>query len=289
MAYFDIIKAMQLYGGVLKNPSYQEKTDEMLYTQPANIYRGSSYIPAQEFKNIYLEHPMPTSPFADIPETTNVMRGVRGLQYGGMGLQAAKGLEMAKWMPKGYGAKVGEAAWATKGGAAGMEAATTAAPAQASWWHRATAGGQTVAPGLALSALAYGLTRDDNPYEYSSLEKMGGYATGAIAGGMSLAPLLAINPLLGVGIGLLGGHLLNIGGKKASERRAKKATAEYKEDVTEIHEARAESWEEKQEELEKQQKAQAYMSEANLYDNQYGAYVNPEYQNPYAQQSRYTT
>jgi hypothetical protein len=289
MAYFDIVNAMQLYGDVLKNPSYQKKTDEMLYTQPQNIYRGSSYLPEQEFKNIYLENPMPTNPFADIPETTNLMRGIRGVQYGGMGLQAGKGLEMGGWMSKGYGAKVGEAAWATKGGAAGMEAATAAAPAKASWWHNLTAGGKTVVPGLALSALAYGLTRDDNPYDYSSLEKMGGYATGAIAGGMTLAPLLAINPLLGVGIGLLGGHFLNKSGEKASARRLKKASAEYKEGVKEVQEERTEAWGEKQEELEKQQKMQSYLSEASLYDNQYGAYVNPEYQNPYAQQSRYTT
>ena len=377
MAYYDIVRASQLYGNVLRGSQYDPMSNEMLYQQPRNPYRGSSYLNAQDFKNIYLENPMPQNPFTLVPDVDDVdpaLRLSRGLQFGmtgaslgstmklgsgvatsgfgtPLGLKSSP-LKLPAWKyPKWMGSKAGQpilgkfsgksiggdalastwggsglggqagAGWATnymtaaEMASSGMSAeaitlaqqnmaalqaqgvsGATAMAGQAgagatqSWAGKFFGSGNTVVPGLALGALAYGLTRDDNPYSYSQKEKIGGLAAGGITGGLSLTPLLAINPLLGVGLGLLGGHFLNKAGEKKAAKLSKEHTEEYVEGVKEVQEERAEGWAEKQEELEKEQKMQAYMREANLYDNQYGAYM-PQTgymeENPYAAQSRY--
>ena len=152
------------------------------------------------------------------------------------------------------------------------------------------------------AAAVYGLTQNQNPYDFTQTEKLGTIGSTALAA-RSLAPMLnpvigkalsmplagsaaataagvaGTAPILGMHPGLLIGSLLlgNMFAKK-KKRRAQKANEEAIESVNEQrregYESRSEKLLEAREERDASYAEQLHLQDASRYDNQYGGQYN---------------
>jgi len=144
MAYSDIIKAINTYGGFYNQGKEYEVT---------NPYSSLAFQPSLE--NVFAENPMPVNPVTQASEMQDEMTGtdktLMGLSQFGVGAGVGKGLAYAKGKAPEFLTKIFKGATPT-----------------------------SFNPAAALGV--YAATRDQNPYEYSPLEFGGDIASGALLG-----------------------------------------------------------------------------------------------------------
>ena len=138
------------------------------------------------------------------------------------------------------------------------------------------------------AAMIYGMTRDNNPYSYSTTERLGGLATGASlmgnlsklipAGKFSAATgssVLGMNPYM-LGAGLLLGGLFNRKQKKKASRLRSKEKERIQNIQSDVYADREQKVKEAREEMLAQQSRQMYDTQADRYTNQYGGNITAE-------------
>ena len=270
MAYSDIIGATKLYGDLLNtnfaNIGNNLSNVKMDYA-PINPYSSGAYTPKSS-RNIYtgedrsIINPIMQAQDTGLSKTEDLMlRGTQGLQYAGLAESISPYLSKAG---KSLGAK----------GTLGS---------------------------LGPAAMVYGMTRNQNPYDWTRTESLGTIGSTLLAG-RALAPMLGLttaaapagfigpltaaggtgaagarilgmHPGLALGALLLGG-MFSRKGKKAAQKRKKQAIAEVTSQQQDIYDQRAEQVEENRKEMESNLMAQMYQDRASRYDNQYGGNYN---------------
>ena len=144
MAYSDIIKAINTYGGFYNQGKEYEVT---------NPYSSLAFQPSLE--NVFAENPMPVNPVTQAKEMQDEMTGtdktLMGLSQFGVGSGVGKGLAYAEGKAPEFLTKIFKGATPT-----------------------------SFNPAAALGV--YAATRDQNPYEYSNVELGGDIASGAVLG-----------------------------------------------------------------------------------------------------------
>ena len=139
------------------------------------------------------------------------------------------------------------------------------------------------------AGLIYGATRDQNPYEYTPEESLGGVVSGAMAGasaGSMIAP--GIGTFLGAILGGLGGHFLGESEEKKAEDLNIETEKQFQEDRTEYLEAVHGERKKAREQALGATEQDLWAQEASQYDNQYGAYANPYGQSLFDQGGKLT-
>ena len=161
------------------------------------------------------------------------------------------------------------------GAPAGTQLVTNAAGATMSLAPGATmpAGYTATSMNLAPAFAVYGLTRDQDPYSYSSMETAGTVASSYLAA-QQLAPYLGMGTAVAgpVGIGL--GILLSMFGKKSARRKKRAAEKKMKQYRDDMRDERYAAVEEGREEMQAQLSDQMARRREAMYDNQYGGDYN---------------
>ena len=139
------------------------------------------------------------------------------------------------------------------------------------------------ATGLTTAAALYGATRDQNPYEQSTVEQLGTVGSSALAGasiGGMVSAGSAAGPI-GAIVGLLAGLYINNRQKQKAADLSTEAGETFQEERTEYTEDIAKEAEEQREQYALGTEADLWGQEASKYSNQYGAYANPYGQSYY--------
>jgi len=139
------------------------------------------------------------------------------------------------------------------------------------------------ATGLTTAATLYGATRDQNPYEQSTIEQLGTVGSSAMAGasiGGMVSAGSAAGPI-GAIVGLLAGLYINNRQRQKAADLSTEAEETFQEERTEYTEDIAKEAEEQREQYALGAEADLWGQEASKYSNQYGAYANPYGQSYY--------
>ena len=276
MGYTAVTDALSKYqwllGNTMANTGNNLDNIKVDYA-PVNPYSSGSYTP-RSARNIYTgegrQTPNPIAAAKDLESgmTTGeklMMRGSQGLTYASLAKQASPYLSQAAQ----YGSNL------LTGAPAGTQLVTNAAGATMSLAPGATmpAGYTATSMNLAPAFAVYGLTRDQDPYSYSSMETAGTVASSYLAA-QQLAPYLGMGTALAgpVGIGL--GILLSMFGKKKARKRKAQAKAKMKQYRDDMRDERYAAVEEGREEMQAQLSDQMARQREAMYDNQYGGNYN---------------
>jgi len=229
-----------------------------------NPQSSGAYTPLSA-RNIYsytpeIENPM--SEFSDYKPYQGqnlMMQGMQGLQFGGLGAKLSPSLQK-------FGTNL-QHMYADKFNAANPLAAQKSKVSL-------EAGDFDLGP----AAAVYGLSQNQNPYDYTQTEKIGTLASTAMAAGQ-LGKLAGIgagaNPMFGMHPGLLiGGLLLGRFFNKKKGDKAKKlqkeAIADVNKQTGDIYTSREEAIQEQRDKMLSSQQAKMYDQREARYGNQYG-------------------
>tara|TARA_R100000654_G_scaffold22651_1_gene44864 strand:- start:13469 stop:14614 length:1146 start_codon:yes stop_codon:yes gene_type:complete len=140
---------------------------------------------------------------------------------------------------------------------------------------------------LGPAATVYGLTQNQNPYDFTRTEQLGTIASTAMAagqlaklagigsGGSALGAALGVHPAVLLG-GVLLGSIFGRKKKKKAKRLRKQAFADIKEQTDEIYDTRARQVAEGREDMLAEQQKRMYEEKVGRYDNQYGGNIRGE-------------
>ena len=264
MGYQDIQNALSQYGSTLNKTEEDymgHNSINMEYDQKINPYSSRGYVD-DTYRGLATEKADRYSPLDAYKDgaldPTLLTRGTQGLTYAKLAQTASPYLEQGiNTVFKGLGGK------AVPAGNASLN--------------------------LAGPAAVYGLTRNNNPYDYTSTEALGTSAA-TVWGGMNVASYLgagaAAMPWVAVG-----SYLLSRWFNKKGRNKAKKLVGKEHQKIQDFQTEQSESVEERfveqREESLARQDAMHYDQMANQYDNQYGAYSDP-YRNSYDEGGKVT-
>ena len=278
MGYTAVTDALSKYqwllGNTMANTGNNLDNIKVDYA-PVNPYSSGAYTP-RSARNIYTgegrETPNPITAAKELESglTTGeklMMRGSQGLQYASLAKQASPYLSEAA----NYGSM------ALSGAPAGTQAivnTTTGAQASLLPGEVMPAGFEAQSMNLGPAALLYGLTRDQDPYSYSSMETAGTIGSSYLAA-QQLAPYLgakaaAMAGPIGIGLGIL----LSIFGRKKARKRKRAAEKKMKEYRDDLRDERYAAVKEGREEMQAQLSDQMARRREAMYDNQYGGNYN---------------
>jgi len=276
MSYSDIISATQLYSNLL-NKNFANTANNLsnvkLDYAPVNPQSSSAYTP-RGARNIYtgygrdIANPVNEAANPDLTFTESaLLRGTQGLSYGSLGTKLSPILD------KGLG-KLNLSQY-TGGQNYLLEDGTrTFIETGGTIPEGATASSLNLGP----AATVYGLTRNQNPYDYTQTESLGTTASTmmaanqlAMAAGINpgTSAILGMNPYVAIGSYLLS-RFFNKKGKKAAERKKQAVYDDIKEQQDEIYTDRETAVKEGREDMLAQQTTQMYEDRAGQYSNQYG-------------------
>jgi len=277
MSYSDVLGATRLYGDLLRN-SFANTGNNLRNVQmeyaPVNPYSSGAYTP-RSARNIYTGEGRRTpNPIAAAKElesgmTTGeklMLRGSQGLTYASIANKVSPFL--------------GEAALHTRNLVTGQAAGTQLVTDAATGVTTSLAPGAAIPPGstatsmnLGPAALVYGLTRDQDPYSYSSMEAAGTIGSSYLAA-QQLAPYLGMGTAAAGPVGIGIGILLSMLGKRSARRKKRAAEKKMKEYRDDMRDERYAAVEEGREEMQAQLSDQMARQREGRYDNQYGGNYN---------------
>ena len=278
MGYTAVTDALSKYqwllGNTMANTGNNLDNIKVDYA-PVNPYSSGAYTP-RSARNIYTgqgrETPNPIAAAKELESglTTGeklMMRGSQGLTYASLAKQASPYLSQAA-----LGARnllTGQAAGTQLVTNTATGVTTSLAPGAA-----IPAGSTATSMNLGPAALLYGLTRDQDPYSYSSMETAGTIGSTYLAA-QQLAPYLgakaaAMAGPAGIGLGIL----ISIFGRKKARKRKRAAEKKMKEYRDDLRDERYEAVKEGREEMQAQLSDQMARRREAMYDNQYGGNYN---------------
>ena len=267
-------KYQWLLGNTMSNTANNLSNVKMDYA-PVNPYSSGAYTPRSS-RNIYTGEgrniPNPVAEASNLNLSTGenlMLRGAQGLQYAGIADKMSPYL------------KTGVSSF-------GQNYLNTAGQQQFFKVGAEIPQGYTAAGtgtlNLGPAAAVYGMTRNQNPYDYTSTESLGttastmmaanqlaglaGY-TGAATTAAGGSAILGMNPYVAIGAFLLS-SLFNKKGKKAAKRRREEVKSNIEEQQQDIYSKREEQVREGREEMQSNLITQMYEDRASRYDNQYG-------------------
>ena len=271
MAYSDILNTTSLYGSLLsKNwANAGNKLNPSGFNDNyINPHSSAAYTPRSS-RNIY-NRPMEVTnemeAFNDYdPWSTEgkVMQGMQGVQYGQFGSKMSPIVsDFGKGLTNTFQGKE----WGT---------ALT---------KEQLAGGYGEMGDLGGASAVYGLTQNQNPYDYTRTEHLGTMASTAMAAkaiapmlgygaASSAAPILGMNPWV-LAASLIIGNMWSKKKKKKSEKMVKDAVGEFEDKQDEIYATRSEAVKDMREEMLSEQDSRMYEQRQDQYDNQYGGNYN---------------
>ena len=281
MSYSDILGATRLYGDLL-NTNYANTANNLSNvssaTVPLNPYSSGAYTP-RSARNIYTgegrvsPNPIAEAAKSDLTRNENILlRGSQALQYGNLTKQ------ISPYLQTGINTLSGGQNYINPQG-------------DVKFFKT----GETIDPGftardmnLGPASWVYGLTRDDNPYEYSKTEAMGTTASTMMAAHQlsklipatsTLAPLAGgsaltigaggINPYVLIGSFLLG-NFFNRKARKKIEFKKQDVSDEIEKGQREVYAKREQEVKEGREEMQADLLSRMYEERQSQYDNQYG-------------------
>jgi len=272
MAYSDVLTATSMYGNLLGNQYANAANNINMADLQTSVNPYSSGAYTTSARNIYGGTGRSNISKMELlrQQRENQSTLDRGLMSIGRGMQFQKfGTGLNPSLKK-LGTNIAQASLGS--GAALPEGFATQAQ------------GFNIGP----AAMIYGMTRDNNPYSYSTTERLGGLATGASlmgnlsklipAGKFSAATgssILGMNPLM-MGAGLVLGGLFNRRQKKKARRLRNKEKDRIQNIQTDIYADREQKVKEAREEMLAQQSKQMYDTQADRYTNQYGGNITAE-------------
>ena len=277
MGYTAVTDALSKYqwllGNTMANTGNNLDNIKVDYA-PVNPYSSGAYTP-RSARNIYTgegrETPNPIAAAKELESglTTGeklMMRGSQGLSYAGIANKVSPYLSQAA----NYGSM------ALSGAPAGTQMivnSTTGAQASLLAGEAMPLGFEAQSMNLGPAALVYGLTRDQDPYSYSSMETAGTVGSSYLAA-QQLAPYLGMGTAVAgpVGIGL--GILLSMFGKRSARRKKRAAEKKMKQYRDDMRDERYAAVEEGREEMQAQLSDQMARRREAMYDNQYGGNYN---------------
>jgi len=257
MSYFDVMNAVNQYGKGMQSKfanTANNLNNIKFNSGPVNPSSSGAYVP-QTARDIYGRTPdvyNPLEAFQDYKPYSGenlMMQGMQGLQYGNIASKVSPYLKSS------------------------AESLL----------------GKSYAPGtldFGPAAAVYGLTQNQNPYDFTGTEKLGTYASTALAA-RSLAPILGANAVgagtataaLGMHPLLLAGSLLlgNLFSKKKKKRADKLREGEIEKVETaqqEGYDERAEQVSDMRDQMLAQRQTEMFEQRSSEYDNQYGGNYN---------------
>ena len=269
MAYSDVLTATSMYGNLLGNQYANAANNINMADLQTSVNPYSSGAYTSSARNIYGGTSRQNLTKMDLLRQQREGQSSldRGLMSLGTGMQFQKfGTGLNPSLQK-LGTNIAQASLAPG----------TTLPSN----YATQAAGFNIGP----AAMIYGMTRDRNPYSYSTTEKLGGLATGASlfgnlsklipAGKLSAASgtsILGMNPLM-MGAGLLLGGLFNKKQKKKAKRLRKKEIDRVQNIQSDVYADREQKVTEARDEMLAQQSRQMYDTQADRYSNQYGGNI----------------
>jgi len=262
MSYSDIFNVINQYGSGMKN-LYANRANNLNSVKfnrgPVNPNSSAAFTP-KTARDIYSSSTAVNNPMTAFNEykpysgENLMMQGMQGAQYGTMASKASPFLQD-------FATSLGAKGTMTKGG-------------------------------LGPAAAVYGLTQNQNPYDFTKTEKLGTIASTALAA-RSIAPMIgsAIPALatpaagLGAAVGmhpalLIGSLLLGNMFAKKKDKKAKgnveKVRTEVKGEQDDIYDTRADEVEEMREDMLSQYTTDMYNQRQGRYSNQYGGNYSME-------------
>jgi hypothetical protein len=261
MSLQDLTYNRTLYGDLFRDDLFTSPTVRGNVDTDFNVINPASsgaYTP-QSARNIYGSTPEvenPIAAFSDYKPYSGMnllSQGMQGLSYGQMASQLSPYL--ASGASNLYGTLSG-----TKMGLPGAQTFD-----------------------LGPAATLYGLTQNQNPYDFTRTEQLGTIGATAMGVGQlgklfSVSPatklfgakgVLGMNPYLLIG-GLLLGGLFSRKKKKKAKKMKTKVYKDIKEQTDDIYETRADAVEEMREDMLSRQTSDMYEQRQGRYDNMYG-------------------
>ena len=267
MSYFDIMNAVNQYGKGMQSKfanTANNLNNIKFNSGPVNPNSSGAYVP-QTARDIYGRTPDVYNPleafqgYKPYSGENLMMQGMQGLQYGNIASKVSPYLKsgVESFIPKGSNLLNKEGLLPT--------------------------GTLDFGP----AAAVYGLTQNQNPYDFTGTERLGTYASTALAA-RSLAPILGANAVgAGTATAALGMHPLLLAGSlllgglfsKKKKRRADKLREGEIEKVEtaqqEGYDERAEQVSDMRDQMLAQRQTEMYDERQRQYDNQYGGNYNP--------------
>jgi len=251
MGYQDIKDVLSQYGSTLNKTEEDymgNNSIDMEYDQKINPYSSRGYVD-QSYRGLASEKQDFYSPMEMYEDgaldPTLLTRATQGLTYASMASKASPYIE--------------------KGINQGIKA----------FGGKAVPGGTPL--NLSGPAALYGMTRNNNPYDYTSTEALG--TTGAtVWGAANIAKYAGVAGTAMPWV-YLGSYLLSRWFNKKGKEKAKKLVGKEYDRIRDFQTEQAEGVEERfvenREDALAKQNAVHYDKMANQYDNQYGAYADP--------------
>tara|TARA_R100001443_G_scaffold86949_1_gene93541 strand:- start:1140 stop:2345 length:1206 start_codon:yes stop_codon:yes gene_type:complete len=273
MGYTAVTDALSKYqwllGNTMANTGNNLDNIKVDYA-PVNPYSSGAYTP-RSARNIYTgegrETPNPIAAAKELESgmTTGeklMMRGSQGLTYATLAQKASPYLTQGAQALSGGQTFVNAAGETVFVKNAAKEAFLASNPG-------ATASSLNLAPSLAI----YGLTRDQDPYSYSSMETAGTVASSYLAA-QQLAPYVGMGTAVAGPVGIGIGILLSMLGKRSARRKKRAAEKKMKQYRDDMRDERYAAVEEGREEMQAQLSDQMARRREAMYDNQYGGNYN---------------
>lgn len=258
MSYFDVMNAVNQYGKGMQSKfanTANNLNNIKFNSGPVNPSSSGAYVP-QTARDIYGRTPdvyNPLEAFQDYKPYSGenlMMQGMQGLQYGTIAGKVSPYLQD----------------FATSLGAKGTMASG----------------------GLGPAATLYGLTQNQNPYDFTQTERLGTIGS-TVLGARALAPMISsslapatgatglaafMNPGVLVG-SLLLGSLFSKKKKKKANKLALEARTEVEDAQQEGYDNRAEQVSDMRDQMLAQRQTEMFEQRSGEYDNQYGGNYNP--------------
>jgi len=263
MSYSDILNVVNQYGSGMQN-LYANKANNLnnvnFNAGPVNPNSSGAFTP-KTARDIYSSSTNVNNPMASFSDykpysgENLMMQGMKGMQYANIAGKISPYL--ASGASDLYGATIGKGT--------------------------GLAGAQNF--NLGPAAAVYGFTQNQNPYDYTQTEKLGTYASTAMAasqvaklagvgattgiGGATVAPILGMNPFVLLG-SLILGSIWSKKKKRKAKANIKRVKAEIKEQQDDIYSSREDQVKEMRQDMLSQQTTDLYNQRQGRYDNQYG-------------------
>ena len=280
MAYSDILNTTALYGNLLnKNwANAGNRLDPTKFDDYSINPNSSGAFTPRSSRNIY-DRPMNVTSdmaaFSDYDPWSGenlMMQGMKGLQYGQMGTT------MSPYISDVVKFAQGPSAMQTVVNAAGDTMSISSGAIIPEGYKYQSGAGQM--GDLGTAATIYGLTQNQNPYDFTKTERLGTMAStvmaaravapaiGAVGTGTATAAL-GMNPYLLVA-SLVIGHLWSKKKKKKAKRMRREAIEEFEGKQADIYAERSGAVQEMREDMLSEQQSRMYEQRQGQYANQYG-------------------